>query len=1251
MDYHYESLDAQRFQKLCQAIIVAQYPNAQCLPVGQPDGGRDAFAPTGTSAIEGYVIFQVKFSSDPKSKTEREAIREYVKTEKSKVKKLVDKGAKKYFLLTNIPGTAHLDTGSIDKTNRELSDELGVNAEVWWRDDLDRRLENAAQIKLSYLEILKASDVLPLLLQGGEGAGKNRAARALRGYLATQYESDKDVKFKQVDLKRRLTELFVDLPIGNKRPTGERRFRREYRMGNPVDMNAYIRLLDSYDEYEEQPEANDNHAGLAAAFLLQMPMEKGVGRFVLEGAPGQGKSTVTQYLCQVNRLRLLDPATELASIPEEHKIGQPRTPFRADLRDYATWLTGGNPYARVGEPVGQAEERRSLENFLVMQVAMTSGGLSISQDDLMQMLAHVPSVIVLDGFDEVADIDVRKRIVQEICEASARLDKLAKSVQIIVTSRPAAFANSPGFPEEDWIHLELKDLRYDNIAAYRDKWVTAQGLNRDEVELISRTLDEKLEQPHLRDLARNPMQLAILLHLIHVQGVALPEKRTTLYEEYMKLFFNREAEKSRVVREHRDLLLSIHGVLAWLLHTQAEGGAGPGSITREGLRKEVAKYLDAAGHDPDLASELFTGTVERVGALVSRVEGTFEFEVQPLREYFAARHLYTTAPYSPPGRVRTGTRPERFEALAKNFYWTNVTRFFCGFYDVGELGGLADGISELISDKKYGLINQPRRLALMLLSDQVFAQAPKVMRRLLEIVLEEPGFVRLAYAAPIQRRSEIRLPVRAGGALLLEACKQKLETETHRARSRALRHVIAQNASQSELKDIWTRRYKQEQIKSHPVREAIDLNVIHAFSTEELIALAKADGDFRLQWHASANQFRSIANDSDLCAKAKTSFFGGTLRFPYHQRGEQDQLTGLEVLMRLIYPYSLAILLTDTEEDLALHAVLERYYGPITPNLIEKLEGDSGFAIVEPLRSYALFVVNLMKSDVSEWRAGLNRWSRLVDAGFEEMPGNLLMVRTAVLATLSDSKVREGEWNKQGFSATQGLVKRLYFARQKRTDVNWWRTQLNNATDNTVTVCLAILLSWGAPSVVNELKDEIDPKINDLPYGNWKNLLSMMTILRSILGRRRALIPARWFDEVESLSPRMAIVLLIRVTSRSARRELSKKFLDGYAGKDKNIVLRAWEAEMSGPKKKSGDWGYALRLSRLVHQVELDGPVHSLMPRHIPSAIAEEVLSSTEDHSAELVTACEQQYATLVAQSAEKVLSIANREGWFQSSG
>ena len=165
-------------------------------------------------------------------------------------------------------------------------------------------------------------------------------------------------------------------------------------------------------------------------------------------------------------------------------------------------------------------------------------------------------------------------------------------MQIIVTSRPAAFIDSPGFPEDDWIHLELKDLRSNNIAAYKDKWIEAQGLSEEEGNQVSSTLNDKLEQQHISDLAHNPMQLAILLHLIHVHGAALPEKRTMLYDEYIKLFFNREAEKSAVVRDYRELLLSIHGMLAWVLHTQAEDGSGSGSITKAAMHNEVITYLE-----------------------------------------------------------------------------------------------------------------------------------------------------------------------------------------------------------------------------------------------------------------------------------------------------------------------------------------------------------------------------------------------------------------------------------------------------------------------------------------------------------------------------------------------------------------------------------------------------------------------------------------------------------------------------------
>ena len=100
-------------------------------------------------------------------------------------------------------------------------------------------------------------------------------------------------------------------------------------------------------------------------------------------------------------------------------------------------------------------------------------------------------------------------------------------------------------------------------------------------------------------------------------------------------------------------------------------------MSESDLRERVKEFLETAGHGTDLielVGQLMQGTVERICALVSRISGTFEFEVQPLREYFAARYLHQTAPYSPPGRERKGTRSDRFEALAQSSFWTNVTR-------------------------------------------------------------------------------------------------------------------------------------------------------------------------------------------------------------------------------------------------------------------------------------------------------------------------------------------------------------------------------------------------------------------------------------------------------------------------------------------------------------------------------------------------------------------------------------------------
>jgi predicted aspartyl protease len=164
MTYHYEMLGAERFQKFAQALLSVSFPNLQCYPLNQADGGRDA-----TVRINGagFVVFQVKYSATPHSKTERRALRDAIKSEAEKVKRLVSRGATAYYLITNVAGTAQPDVGSIDETNKILNEEFLIPSYCWWRDDIDSRVSANSAIKRSFPEILKGSDVLELLVGGG----------------------------------------------------------------------------------------------------------------------------------------------------------------------------------------------------------------------------------------------------------------------------------------------------------------------------------------------------------------------------------------------------------------------------------------------------------------------------------------------------------------------------------------------------------------------------------------------------------------------------------------------------------------------------------------------------------------------------------------------------------------------------------------------------------------------------------------------------------------------------------------------------------------------------------------------------------------------------------------------------------------------------------------------------------------------------------------------------------------------------
>lgn len=1248
MDYHYEALDEKRFQRLCQALIMAEFPHAQCLPTGQPDGGRDAFLYHEESGNRKIIIFQVKFSQNPSTKDAHDAIKRLIETEKGKVMELIDEGISSYYFLTNVDDTAHLKTGSIDFSQEYLTEDFGIRSQVWWKSDLDRRLDQFSEIKWSYPEILRATDILPTLLNSFSDSSGQDFKRTLMLYLATQYDVESEVKFKQVDLRHNLIDLFVDLPIGHKFPLTERDSEFFYQH-LPTDVNSYMNQLRFYDDsYDLGNGGPFEHAGLVAAFLLQMPLAISAARIILEGAPGQGKSTVTQFLCQINRIRLLGKLDEIRPISDQLKSAPVRIPFKLDLRDYATWLSGKHPFEGNSRSTSYAQESRSLDSFLVMHINQYSGGLRVSQDSLIRFLKGMHVVIILDGFDEVADVTIREQIVAEVSHAAERFELYMKSIQLIITSRPAAFASSPGFREDKWTHLKLADLRTSNILNYKDKWIKAQNLSQEESQLISHTLKEKLEQPHFGDLARNPMQLAILLHLIHVQGVALPEKRTSLYEEYMNLFFDREAAKSDVVRNNRDELLSIHGMLAWELHSQVENGNASGRMSESSMKKLMKDYLQQEGHPTDLVDVLFRGTVERIGALVSRVTEMFEFEVQPLREYFTARHLHQTAPYSPPGKERKGTRLDRFEALAQSLFWTNVTRFFCGFYNKGELSSLVDGITELASKNGHKLINQPRRLATMLLSDHVFSQVPRVTNRLIDFITKDPDFQRFYATFTPHRERELKLPAKVGRLALFEACKTKLEQEHDPCRRRALREIMAENGELDELKSIWKLRYENALMTCDPLHEAEDFGIINSFSVKEIRKITKHRKDLLVRWLVKSGQFESIDQDVDLHESAVVALLNGEIEFRDQWYEASQAKTSLQKLLFHLDPYRVASLLVlDVYDGQTDRVSLE--------NILERLDTTNGQARRtqrgrDRLDSFAEFADSVADKDLIKLQSSLTPWSDLVDKGFAEVPGSYAMVRLAVIITASRAESEEGVWSNEEFRPTPGLVYRLFYARRMASNIEWWRDRLSNITLNSTLPLLGVLLVWGSPEVVLTLKAQVGKILDELSERDWKRVHSMIRLVVRENGDQRCSVSDDWFDEIWPTSPRLAFIVAGFLDDIETRRRASQRAFRTYHGADSVILRGAFHLELACAEDSQIDWDYIQRLSMQSHTV---GACIWWSPEwralRVPPAVVQQVLWNCTNHCLGLVAICEAAYSNMVAQSASKLSKMAEADSWFES--
>ncbi len=1061
MDYNLESLGDERFQKLCQAILASTYPNVQCTPVSQPDGGRDGFARHET----GFIVFQVKYSRDPSSRSERDAIESLIVSEKPKIDALIKRGATSYILLTNISGTSHLDVGSIDRTQSELTAAFGIPTMCWWRDDIERRIEAIDGLIWRYPELLRSVDFLETLtLRSGTVDGK-RAFDVFRSYMDTQLGKDAEVKFQQVQIQNSLLDLFTDTPLAfarEKQPkpgknSCEAEYFQDLSFDHLVDQQVYLR--------------NQRHVVKAAEWLLKAAPTSGLQRIVLEGAPGQGKSTVTQYLCQVNRIRTTKSVEYEGKIPANHMEHAVRLPFRVDLRDYSSWIAGHDPFAgskAVPRPSGASD---GLESFIAHQVKSLSGGKHFDADMLDRVVRDAHCLIVLDGFDEVADLPSRQRIIDQTRSFGARIDTTAASVQLIVTSRPNAFILSAGFPEREWMHLSLRPLQLDQISEYADKWIAAKELTPIKGREFKDLLGDRVSRPHIRSLAQNPMQLAILLNLISTKGLSLPDKRTALYDSYMDLFFGREAEKDEVVRENRDILMQIHEYVAWLLQTDAERPGGAGSMTQVALEEVVRNFLKTKGHDEDVMS-LFKGAVERVGALVSRVQGMLEFEVQPLREFFAGRYLYVSAPYSTVTVERGGARPRRFAALARRPYWFNVARFYAGCYNSGELASLLSGLEEVYDDDSEAMKSHALQLGLLLLSDWVFAQEPRIVANVISFLTKGQNLERVVCNPISWEEQRLSLPIKCGRGELGKAAMQAVFTINDRRMAKRIGDVAVLNTS---FRDRYAAYRQSEGGALTKLDKAVALGLLREAPRpilDELFAelgpraVAEAvagsrwgdlsPGEIGIALEVSANQIDS-----------------GSPLYNWDDRNHE------RVLLRanwFLSPAHFSVLKFNDAADFRLASLHGRYGFPT----IDVADHESSAAPHLGLSDFVAACETAANADRQAWNTTLVPWSGLVEAGRRTWGQTLpMMTLAATAAGIQSKSIRAIEYDDL-LASQMPLAERARHARL-RTNLSWWEDQWSRATtDNDKLWMTLITLAWGSGQIIDQLTERLTKVVDDL---------------------------------------------------------------------------------------------------------------------------------------------------------------------------
>lgn len=740
MDYDFSRLSTRSFEQLIQALAVAVIGPGIVVFGDGPDGGREATFdgrlpfPNSAAPWHGYGVVQAKFRQrcENSGRDGDWALAEL----KKELGKFSDTRRKLrepdyYVFATNVVLSPVAEQGGKDKVTAWLDEQKAVlgfkDYRIWDYDQLRVLLDAHEGVRTAYAAWITPGDVLAAVLKQIQPRQADFRPLMLtslqKELLAEQYVNLGQAGHQAQD-RTPLAQVFVDLPIN-----------LPVENGFPFAVNAVQSLL----ELAAQRLDPASNPGKSAEYASQIP-----GRVVFIGGPGQGKSTLTQFLCQIHRVALLDG---LALLPEardacelirrqcaQENLALPamaRFPVRVELNRFATALA--------------ENQVASLFDYLRQRLGR-HGEQALLADDLRAWLGAYPWLLVLDGLDEVPSSSNRDQVMKAVEGFLVDAHACNADLLLLTTTRPQGYNDD--FSPRYYHHHQLLALEVPQALHYAGRLIGQRWSgDADKQQMLMERMQRAGAEDATARLMRSPLQVTIMALLVESVGQP-PKERWRLFNDYYQVIFRREKERNipaaALLNTYQADIDAIHQQVGLELQKDSEQSGGTEALLpRETFAQLVARRLEKEGHggaDKErLQQDIIDAALDRLVFLVAPEQDKIGFEIRSLQEFMAAQCLMNGSDEDVRYRLR---------AIAPAAHWRNVFLFAAGrcFHEKQHLRDSLYTLCGELNESEVGreleaAILAGSRLALDILEDGALANQPaqlKVFARLALRLLELP---------------------------------------------------------------------------------------------------------------------------------------------------------------------------------------------------------------------------------------------------------------------------------------------------------------------------------------------------------------------------------------------------------------------------------------------------------------------------------------------------------------------------------